>query len=68
VCDVCGGALVTRPDDTPEAVRKRLQDYHTKTAPILDLFRNKELVVVVDGTKPIDQVQQEIRQKLGLHA
>jgi adenylate kinase len=68
VCDVCGGALVTRPDDTPEAVRKRLQDYHTKTAPILDLFRTKELVVVVDGTKPIDQVQQEIRQKLGLHA
>jgi adenylate kinase len=68
VCDVCGGALVTRPDDTPEAVRKRLQDYHTKTAPILDLFRGKELVVVVDGTRPIDQVQQEIRKKLGLHA
>jgi adenylate kinase len=68
VCDVCGGALVTRPDDTPEAVRKRLQDYHTKTAPILDLFRTKELVVVVNGTRPIDQVQQEIRQKLGLHA
>jgi adenylate kinase len=68
VCDVCGGALVTRPDDTPEAVRKRLQDYHTQTAPILDLFRGKELVVVVDGTRPIEQVQQEIRKKLGLHA
>ena len=68
VCDVCGGALVTRPDDTPEAVRKRLQDYHTKTAPILKLFRGKELVVVVDGTRPIEQVQQEIRQKLDLHA
>jgi adenylate kinase len=68
VCDVCGGALVTRPDDTPEAVRKRLQDYHTKTEPILKLFRGKELVVVVDGTRPIDQVQEEIRQKLDLHA
>jgi adenylate kinase len=68
VCDVCGGALVTRPDDTPEAVRKRLQDYHTKTEPILKLFRGKELVVVVDGTKPIEQVQEEIRQKLGLKA
>jgi adenylate kinase len=68
VCDVCGGALVTRPDDTPEAVRKRLQDYHTKTEPILKLFRGKELVVVVDSTRPIEQVQEEIRQKLDLHA
>jgi adenylate kinase len=66
VCDVCGGPLVARDDDTPEAVRSRLKDYHTKTAPILDLFRRKELVVVVDGTKPPAEVQAEIRHKLGL--
>jgi adenylate kinase len=39
VCDVCGGELVARADDTPEAVEGRLRDYHDKTRPILDLFR-----------------------------
>ena len=65
-CDVCGGALVARADDTPEAVSKRLTDYHTKTKPILELFARKELIVAVDGTKPADQVQAELRRRLEL--
>ena len=66
VCDVCGGKLSTRADHMPDAVTKRLQDYHDKTAPILELFRKKELVVAVDGTQPAEKVQNEIRLKLGL--
>jgi adenylate kinase len=66
VCDVCQGALVARDDDTAEAVGQRLRDYHTKTQPIVDLFRRKELILNVDGTKPAAEVQKEIRQKLGL--
>ena len=65
-CDVCGGRLLTRDDDTPEAVRQRLHEYHVKTEPILELFRRKELVVTVDGTKPPEEVQKEIRARLGL--
>ena len=64
-CDVCGTELVARPDDTPEAVRSRLQDFHAKTQPILELFRHKELVVVVDGTRSVDEVQQDLRRQLG---
>jgi adenylate kinase len=66
VCDVCGGPLVARADDTEASVRQRLQDYHSKTKPILELFRRKELVVNVDGTRPATEVQEEIRKKLGL--
>jgi adenylate kinase len=66
VCDVCGGALVSRPDDSPEAIRARLEDYHAQTRPILELFRKKELVVTVDGTRTPDEVEREIREKLGL--
>lgn len=66
VCDVCGGALVSRADDTQEALRIRLSDYHTKTAPILELFRRKELVVTVDGSRSVAEVQDEIRRKLNL--
>jgi adenylate kinase len=65
-CDVCGTALAARPDDTPEAVRARLQDYHGKTQPILELFRRKELVVAVDGTRSADEVQQDLRRQLGV--
>jgi adenylate kinase len=67
VCDVCGGLLVARADDTPEAVRRRLDEYHTKTQPILELFRRKELIVSVDGTKSVTEVQDDLRRQLGLN-
>src|SRR5690606_14539042 len=44
-CDVCGGELVRRSDDTEEALANRLRDYHDKTDPVLELFRRKEFVV-----------------------
>ncbi|MBI4551458.1 MAG: nucleoside monophosphate kinase [Candidatus Latescibacteria bacterium] len=66
VCDVCKGKLIPRPDDTPEAVRGRLNDYHAKTEPILDLFRQKALIVDIDGTRSSLEIQEEIRRRLGL--
>jgi adenylate kinase len=66
VCDVCGGRLVARADDTPDTVRARLRDYHTKAKPVLDLFRAKEVVVAVDATHPPAEVQAEIRHRLGV--
>jgi adenylate kinase len=65
-CDACGGALVTREDDTEEALAVRLRDYHEKTDPVLALFRRKEYVVVIDATADKDTVQQIIRERLGL--
>jgi adenylate kinase len=68
VCDVCGGPLVTRGDDTEESLRARLQDYHEKTEPVLDLFRGKELVYTIDGTMSADEVYADICGKLKLKA
>ena len=65
-CDVCGGDLITREDDTEEALAVRLRDYHEKTDPVLALFRRKEYVVIIDATPDKDAVQQTIRDKLGL--
>lgn len=65
-CDVCGGVLVKRIDDTPDAIRSRIESYHAKTAPILDIFRRKELVVIVNGAASPLQVQRDIRQRLSL--
>jgi adenylate kinase len=66
ICDLCGGQLVARADDTPEAVQARLRDYHEKTRPVLELFRAKEVVVAVDATGPVAQVQAAIREHLGV--
>ncbi len=65
-CDVCGGELATREDDTEEALAVRLREYHQKTNPVLDIFRRKEYVVAVDARPDRDQVQRAIRDRLGL--
>jgi adenylate kinase len=65
-CDVCGGELVTREDDTEEALAARLRDYHGKTNPVLEIFRRKEFVFTVDARPDRDVVQAEIRKQLGL--
>jgi adenylate kinase len=65
-CDVCGGELLTREDDTEEALAMRLREYHEKTNPVLDLFRRKEFVVTVDARPDKITVQQSIRHRLGL--
>jgi adenylate kinase len=57
---------VSREDDTEEALTNRLRDYHTKTNPVLELFRRKEFVVTVDARPDKMSVQKEIRVQLGL--
>jgi adenylate kinase len=65
-CDVCGGVLVSREDDTEEALAARLRDWHEKTDPILALLRRKEQVVSVDASVSVEAVQHEIRASLHL--
>ncbi len=65
-CDVCGSELVTREDDTEEALAVRLRDYHDKTEPVLDLFRRKEYVFTVDARPAPEVVQKQIRECLRL--
>ena len=65
-CDVCGGKLVMRSDDNPDALAQRLRDYHDKTRPVLELFERKEFVVRVDATKSKQEIFHEICQQLGL--
>ena len=65
-CDICGHELVMRADDTPEALDARLRDYNEKTRPVLELFRRKEFVHDIDARPPVGEVQQAIRDALGL--
>lgn len=60
VCDVDGGALIQRADDTPDAVAKRLDLYELETAPLIDRYAERGLVVHIDGDRPIDEVTDAI--------
>jgi adenylate kinase len=65
-CDVCGGTLVAREDDTPEALEVRIREYHQRTQPVLDIFRRKEYVVTIDATRSPAEVFAEVRRRLDL--
>ncbi|GAA3072878.1 adenylate kinase [Streptomyces roseofulvus] len=56
VCDVCGGELYQRDDDTEETVRKRLAVYHTETEPIIDYYRAQNLVATISALGKVDEV------------
>ncbi|GGU91983.1 adenylate kinase [Streptomyces litmocidini] len=56
VCDVCGGELYQRDDDTEETVRKRLSVYHTETEPIIDYYRAQNLVETISALGKVDEV------------
>lgn len=55
-CDHCGGRLQQRPDDKEETVRQRLLVYREKTAPLIDYYKRKSLLKIVDGDKPVESV------------
>ncbi len=57
VCDKCGGELYQRPDDTPETQRHRIEVYFEQTAPLIDYYREKGLLVEVDGRQGIEEIQ-----------
>jgi adenylate kinase len=60
VCDKCGGELYQRPDDTPETQKHRIKVYSEQTAPLIDYYRDKGLLVEVDGQPGIDEIQAEL--------
>ena len=63
-CDLCDSPLYQRKDDTEDAAKQRLNEYHNKTAPLEKYYRDMGKLFDVDGTKPPDDVFDEIRKQL----
>lgn len=55
-----------RADDTPEAIKKRLEIYHHETGPLLDIFLNEGKLWVVDGEQQIEDVTKQIFKRLDI--
>lgn len=64
VCDKCGGELVVRQDDNPEAINQRLDLFDQEVMPVVEYFDNKGLLVKVNGEQSIEEVQKEILSKI----
>ncbi len=57
LCDNDGTPLVQREDDKPAVVQKRLDVYHQQTTPVIDYYRDRDLLQEIDATADIDVVQ-----------
>jgi adenylate kinase len=55
-CEACGGRIVQRGDDRPDAVRNRLRVYEEQTAPLISYYRERGLLVEVDGAGAVKEV------------
>jgi adenylate kinase len=64
VCDVDGSELVVRDDDKPEVIRHRLEQYHEKTAPLIEHYDSQSLLRQIDGAAAPDAVADEIQRTL----
>jgi adenylate kinase len=64
VCDVDGSELITRDDDKPEVIRHRLEQYHEKTAPLIEHYDSQSLLRRIDGAASPDAVADEIQRTL----
>lgn len=53
-----------RADETPKAIAKRIESFHTFTEPVISYYRQKSVLIEVDGEKPIEEINEEILNNL----
>jgi adenylate kinase len=64
-CEKCGGTLVRRKDDEPEAIRNRLEVYRKQTAPVIDWVKEKEMnLVKIDASGDVDEITEKALKEL----
>ncbi|MBQ1256559.1 MAG: adenylate kinase [Clostridia bacterium] len=65
ICPDCGGELIQRDDDKPATIQKRLDVYHSQTAPLIDYYEKSGILKKVDGDQARDEVLEAILVALG---
>ncbi len=64
VCDVCGGELYRRNDDTPERTRMRLRVFSRQSRPVVDFYQKAEKLIIIDGEGTINQVNFSVSEAI----
>jgi adenylate kinase len=63
-CEVCGGKLARRPDDHPDAIAVRLETFREQVGPVIEYYRNSGLLIEIDGTGRVEEIQTEMFRAL----
>jgi adenylate kinase len=68
-CPKCGAidTLIQRKDDDVEVIKRRVELFHSTTAPVIDYYKEKVKVIIIDGTKSIKEVSSKIFEELGIN-
>lgn len=66
ICDIDGGELFQREDDTEKTVATRIEVYQDQTQPLISYYEEKGTILNVDGTQPIDKVFEDIVKALDI--
>lgn len=64
VCDKCGGPTYTRPDDSLESIKNRLEVYREQTEPLIAYYRKKKILRMIDSSKSPEDTHTQIRKIL----
>ncbi len=69
ICDKCGGELYQRKDDTPEVIERRFEVYHEQTAPLIDFYRKKGILIDIECNDPdvppeimVDKIIEKLKE------
>jgi adenylate kinase len=60
ICDFDGSELYQREDDKPETVKHRIQVYEEQTRPLIDYYRERGILVEIDGSQSIEDVTKDL--------
>ena len=64
ICDVCGHPLIQRKDDQSDTIRKRLQVYEEQTAPLIEFYKDRNVLCVIDGDLEVEPLQKVLDRHL----
>ncbi len=64
ICDRCGVKLLQREDDKEEVVKNRLKVYKEKTAPLVDHYRAKGILITLDASGSVEEVYENLKRIL----
>lgn len=65
ICDKCGAKLIIRSDDNIDSVLKRLKVYEDETKPLIEYYSKKNILIDIDGNKPVNEVFESIQALMG---
>lgn len=60
ICDICGGELTQRKDDNEEIAKARFETYFNETAPLIEYYKNKNVLKTIDAQGSIDEVWERL--------